>query len=98
MEMKSSDGETRSRPAHIVLQQEGEKITGQAGPNETDLYPLTNCKATGAKLHCEIAANEMAIDVDVEGDKMTGMLSGPSPEGGSRTAKLALQRVPPAAK
>ena len=81
-------------PAHLVLKQEGEKLTGTAGPDPTEQHPIENGKADGGNLVFELStpAGVMKFTLKQKGDEITGDVV--RERGGqTQTAKLAVKRT-----
>lgn len=93
--INNSDGSTNPSTAYLDLRQNGEEVSGTAGPNEAEQRPIQKGKLEGKKLTFEVAGDEHVLKFDlsfeddrIEGDvrrEMDGRLSG--------TAKLAVTRV-----
>jgi hypothetical protein len=86
------DGE--ARPAYLVLKQDGDKVTGTAGPDQNDQRPIQNGKADNGTLTFEVATEEavMKVALTQDGDDMAGTLT--RERGGeTQTAKLVLKRA-----
>jgi hypothetical protein len=66
----------RGTPHHMVLMQEGHKVTGTAGPQPAQQLAITNGKLTGDKLTFELSiplGPKLAFHFTVAGDTMSGM-------------------------
>jgi hypothetical protein len=50
------NGETRPDVVHMVLKQSGTAITGTAGPNQDQQWPIVNGKIDGAKVTFQVKA------------------------------------------
>ena len=87
-----SDGQPR--PAHLVLKQDGVKLTGTAGPDESEQNQIQNGKAENGKLTFEVAAGEavMKFALKQDGDEMTGDITRER-DGQMQTAKMTVKRV-----
>jgi hypothetical protein len=88
----ASDGE--SRPALLVLKQEGDKLTGTAGPNADEQHPIQNGKADNGALTFEVPTGNsvMRFALKQDGDDIVGEITREQ-EGQKETAKLALKRT-----
>src|ERR1017187_8707264 len=78
-----------SHPACLVLTQNGTAITGTAGPDETQQFPIQTGKIDGNKVSVEIAPHEGAvfkIEMVLDGDHLKGDLTAKQ-EGETMTAK-----------
>jgi hypothetical protein len=61
--------------AFVVLKQTGTTLTGTAGPDESQQWPIKNGKITGNKITGEVASPEgmvFKLDLTLEGDKIKG--------------------------
>lgn len=87
-----SDGD-QDRTAHLILKQEGTKLTGTAGPNAEVQHPIENGKAEDGNLTFEIP-NEgtvMKFSLKQNGDDITGEIKRER-DGAMETAKLSVKR------
>jgi hypothetical protein len=88
------DGDEESHSAYLVIQQDGQKLTGSGGPNESEQHPMQNGKIAQDRLTFEVSAGKgtLFFDLKLVGDEMTGsvQLKG---ESEARTAKVSLKRV-----
>ena len=48
------EGETDSKPAYLILKQEGNKLAGSAGPSESEQHSFEGGKVEGNRLTFEI--------------------------------------------
>lgn len=67
-----SDGETST--AHLVLKQEGEKVTGTAGPGAEEQHEIQNGKAENGQITFEIPREDgsMKFVLKQEGEEIKG--------------------------
>jgi len=88
------DGGDHDTPQLFVLKQDGNKITGSGGPNETEQYPLENGRVDGVRVQFEVTTGEwkFVYDLKVDGIKMAGNLELKSVND-SRIAKVSLTKV-----
>jgi len=88
-------GDREAGPAHLVLKQEGDKLTGTAGPTASEQHPIQNGKAANGDLTFEVATGEsvMKFALKQEADEIKGDVTRER-EGQSQTAKLTVKRVP----
>jgi hypothetical protein len=88
-----SDGDGSGRPAHLVLKQDGTKLTGTAGPDSGEQHPIQNGKAEGGTLTFEVptGGTVMKFSLKQEGDEITGDIERER-EGQRQTAKLSVKR------
>ena len=70
-----SDGEAGT--AHIVLKQDGQKLTGTAGPNAGEQHDIQNGKADAGKITFEVPLERGSLTfvLTQEGDQMKGAVS-----------------------
>jgi len=87
--MSGPDGQSREGPALLVLKQEGNTVTGTAGPDEQRSQPIQNGKVDGAKLTFEIqtADNPVVFTLTLENDRLKGEGAGSS---GGQALKVKL--------
>ncbi len=87
----SPEGE-QPRPAHLVLKQEGTKLTGTAGPDASEQHPIENGTAENGKLTFEVQSGTvMKFNLKHEGDEIKGDIKRER-DGRLQTAKLAVKR------
>jgi len=86
-------GGQEAGPAHLVLKQDGEKITGTAGPNADAQHEIRNGKAQDGKISFELGGENgaMKFELSQEGDQIRGDVSREH-EGQVQTAKLSVTR------
>ena len=85
---------SESSPALLILKQSGGAITGSAGPNDGEQFPLKKGTITGNKVSIEIEPREnqsIKLELVLDGEKMTGEIT-MSRDGESRTGKLDVSR------
>jgi hypothetical protein len=87
------DGSQSDGPAHLVLKQEGTKVTGTAGPDESEQHPIENGKSENGSLSFELRTGEtvMKFALKQEENEIKGDVSRER-EGRTQTAKLAVKR------
>lgn len=68
------NGETKESTAVLVLKQSGTDITGTAGPNEDEQFPIQKGKIEGDKITLEVDhdGHTMKIDLVLTADRLTG--------------------------
>ena len=95
MDFKSAGGTTESGPAYMILKQEGSKVTGTGGPNESEQYPIQNGKLEGDKLTFEsvTGGDTMYFDLRVKGDQIDGDIKASGDAGDKSTAKISVKRI-----
>jgi hypothetical protein len=84
-----SEGQTR--PAYLVLKQDGDKLTGTAGPDASEQHPIQNGKAEDGALTFELD-NGMKFALKQDGDDITGEVTRER-DGQTQKAKVAVKRV-----
>ena len=89
------DGGDHDVPQLFILQQQGTKLTGSGGPNESEQYPIENGKVGGDEAKFELATGEWKFTYDLTRtaqDELKGDLR-LEEVGDRRTAKVSLRRV-----
>ena len=86
-----SEGQTS--PARIVLKQDGDKLTGTAGPDENEQGPIQNGKVENDELTFEVSRDNavMRFHLKQDGDGMTGTVTRER-DGQIQKATVALKR------
>jgi hypothetical protein len=81
--------------ARLILKQEGDKLTGTAGPSAGEQHPIQNGRAANGDLTFEVATGEsvMKFVLKQEADEIKGDVTRER-EGQSQTAKLVVKRAP----
>ena len=91
------DGENDAKPAYSIFKQDGNKLSGSVGPNESEQDSFEGGKVYGDKLTFDVpqgpnGEGSIHVEMQVKGDQMTGRATwGPPPHSGS--GKLSLKRV-----
>lgn len=85
------DGQTRTVAVFLILKQDGSKLSGSAGENESDQHPITKGTLDGEKLSLEVDGGDATyyLDLRVAGDQMTG----DARRGDSTRMKMSVKRV-----
>jgi hypothetical protein len=67
------DGDAQTIPVIMVIKQDGNKVTGTAGPEE-DQHPIQNGVVDGDKVTMEVDSGEAVyyLDLKVDGDEISG--------------------------
>ena len=80
-------------PAHLVLKQDGGKVTGTAGPNADEQHEIQNGKTQDDKISFEVAGENGAMKFELkrQGDQISGDVSRER-DGEVQTAKLSVTR------
>ena len=91
------EGEADSKPAYLILKQDGNKLTGSAGPSESEQHSFEGGKLEGSKLTFDVplggqGEGSMHFALQVEGDQMSGQVKR-NGEGRYEAAKISLKRV-----
>ena len=92
MTVMSDEGE-RANPAHLVLKQEGAKLTGTAGPDASEQHTIENGKAENGNLTFELPMGEtvMKFVLKHSGEEIAGDVTRER-DGQTQRAKLAVKR------
>lgn len=88
-------GETDSKPAYVILKQDGSKLAGSAGPDESEQHSFVGGKIDGNRLTFDVSLGgegSTHFDLQVEGDQITGQVRRGG-EGKNEVAKISLKRV-----
>jgi hypothetical protein len=83
----------QNRPAHLVLKQDGTKLTGTGGPTVDEQEAISNGKAEDGTLTFEVAHGErsMKFVLKLEGDEIKGDVTREA-DGQKQFAKLEVKR------
>lgn len=91
-----TEGGNDSKPAYMILKQDGNKLEGSAGPSESEQHPFESGKVEGKRVTFDVSLGggpgSMHFDLQVDGDQITGQVIR-SGEGRNETAKISLKRV-----
>lgn len=82
-------------PQIITLKQEGDKLTGSAGPDGEEQYPIENGKVDGERVTFEVTSGEWKFSYDLKRsgqDEMKGNLDLTSVNN-RRTAVVSLSKT-----
>ena len=92
------DGQNEAKPAYSIFHQDGNRLSGTVGPDETEQDEFDGGKVEGDKLTFDVPQGDngegtLHVEMRVQGDQMTGRAtwSGPPPHTGSGT--ISLKRV-----
>jgi hypothetical protein len=69
------DGRDNGDTALLILRQDGDKLTGTGGPNQSEQRPIANGAIKGDRITFEVQAAEsrvISFDLKVAGDQLTG--------------------------
>ena len=90
------DGENNAKPAYSFFNQNGNTLSGSVGPDESDQDSFQDGKLDGDKLTFDVpqgphGEGSLHVEMQVNGDQMTGRATWGGPHTGS--GKLSLKRV-----
>jgi hypothetical protein len=91
------DGEDDAKPAYSIFHQDGNKLSGSIGPDESEQDSFEGGKVDGDKLTFDVpqgpnGEGSIHVEMQVKGDQMTGRATWSSaPHNGS--GKISLKRV-----
>jgi len=85
---------TEPRPAHLVLKQDGDKLTGTAGPDAGNQRPIQNGKVEEGNLSFEVPTGDTAMKFKLKqnGDEISGDITRER-DGRAETARLVVKRT-----
>jgi hypothetical protein len=88
------NGETKDSAALLVLKQDGNKITGTAGPNEEERFEIVKGSIEGNKIILELNEDDHVVhfDLTLADDRITGEANATTPDGRHLHAKLDVKR------
>ena len=90
------DGSVRESEIIMMLKQTGTDLTGTAGPQEGEQFPIRNGKVVGDKVTFEVERSDVSqvikFDLALAGDRIKGGAS-LTREGETRTAKVDMGRA-----
>ena len=74
LKITGPDGQMQDDTIHMVLKQDGAKLTGTAGPNANEQLPIQKGTVEGNKVTMEVAVGEgsFKFDVALEGEHLKG--------------------------
>ena len=92
--LTSPNGETKESTAVLVLKQSGADITGTAGPNEDEQFPIQKGKIEGDKITLEVdhEGTPLKMDLVLASGRITGEAQ-MSREGQTMKAKVDVTRA-----
>lgn len=76
VEFQNHDGESHKGEAYMDLKQDGDKLTGVAGPNDSETFPIANGKVDGETLTFEVAPHGPALTMKMVLKHDNGKLKG----------------------
>ena len=88
------EGGEHDIPQLVTLKQQGSALSGSAGPNAGEQYPIENGSVNGSKASFQVTTGEwkFTYNLTADGDVLAGDLKLESPTE-SRTAKVRLTRT-----
>lgn len=88
------DGADHDVPQLFILKQDGNKLTGSGGPDESEQYPIESGKVDGDRVRFELTTGEWKFTYDLKaaGAKIAGDLEVKSINQ-ARTAKVSLTKA-----
>jgi len=93
-EFKTDEGEDHRAEALLIIKQDGETLTGTAGPNEQEQKSLDHMQFSGDTLTFTVDTGDGAIltvTLKLEGKKLSGKMEGEH-DGHEMKAKIDLER------
>lgn len=90
------EGETDADSAYMVLKQEGTKLTGSVGPNESEQHAFEDGKVAGDELTFDVSLDgkSLRFELEAKGDQLMGQVRLKVEGGERRTGKISLKRIP----
>jgi hypothetical protein len=82
--------------AYLILKQSGTSLTGSAGPDESQQWPLSNGKVDGQKITGEVTSPDgilFKVTLVLDGDKLTGEVAATQNGETTMKGKMELARV-----
>jgi hypothetical protein len=98
-DITTAEGENKPDTAVMSLKIDGTTVTGTAGPNEDQQWPIKKGKLEGSKLTFEVAPEGdgntglIVFDLMFDGDSIHGSAAGTGDNGEKMTAKVDLKRT-----
>ena len=89
----TNDDANGSHSAYLVLKQDGNKLTGTAGPSDAQGHVIENGKVEGGKLTFQLGtpAGVMRFELKEDGDELKGNVTREG-DGEKQTATLSVKR------
>jgi hypothetical protein len=74
LKITGPDGQTQDDTIHMILKQDGGKLTGSAGPSAGEQLPIEKGAVEGARITMEVPAQggTFKFDVALDGDHLRG--------------------------
>lgn len=94
-DVTNSQGDTKASTAYMDLKEADGAVTGTAGPNTDEQWPLRKGRLDGQKLTFEVETDHgtIAFDLMVDGESIRGTASGTGEGGEKMSAKVNLKRT-----
>lgn len=91
---RNTDSGPQISTAHVILKQDGPKLTGSGGPSAEEQLPMKKVVVDGEKITFEVEAGDSALKFAVvaKGDTIEGDVVQERADGTTRTGKIALKR------
>ena len=90
------EGGNGSKPVYMILKQDGNRLSGSGGPDESEQHPFEGGKVEGSKVTFDVLLGGgpglMHFDLQIRGDDITGQMKR-SGEGLNEAAKISMKRV-----
>jgi hypothetical protein len=89
----SDDGGEKTSGALLILKQDGDKLTGTAGPDDSERHSIENGKAENGTITFEVPRENgiMKFNLKQDGEEMKGEITR-TRDGQMQTAKLVVKR------
>ncbi len=89
------DGGDHSVPQLFLLKQDGPKLTGSGGPDQSEQYPIENGKVDGDRVNFAVTTGEwkFTYNLKISGAKLAGELELDGVND-KRAAKVSLSKEP----
>jgi hypothetical protein len=92
------DGENNAKPAYSIFNQDGNKLSGSVGPDESEQDSFEGGKVEGDKLTFDVpqgpnGEGSIHIEMNVDGDQMIGRATWSGPQSHTGSGIISLKRV-----
>ena len=91
IKLVNDQGEPETKTAYLVLQQDGDKVTGTAGPDAGEQYAIQAGKVDNGHFTFQIPEHSMKFDLVPSADEMTGEITREE-DGKIEKAKISVKR------
>jgi hypothetical protein len=95
-DITNSEGETKADTAYMDLTEHDGTVTGTAGPNVDQQWPLRKGRLDGQKLQFEVLTDDggvLVFDLTFDGESIQGTCAGTGHGGEKLSAKVRLKRA-----